>query len=115
MYEYQAKLKRVVDGDTIDVIIDIGFKMTTTQRIRLANINTPEIFRVKVDSPGYKEGIEAKNYVEKRFSDNQGRMRIETRKNVGKYGRYIGIIWLGDSNISLNDELFQKGYAEKSK
>jgi Kyanoviridae endonuclease len=44
MYEYKATLDRVVDGDTLDLIIDMGFKMTTNQRIRLANINTPETY-----------------------------------------------------------------------
>ena len=57
MYQYRAKLKRVVDGDTIDAIIDLGFKMTTEQRIRLKGINTPEIWRQKKDSQEYKRGM----------------------------------------------------------
>ena len=113
MYEYKAILDRVVDGDTLDAIIDVGFKMTTNQRIRLAHINTPETFRVKRTSKEYKKGVEAKHYVEKRLADNQNEMRIETYKNPGKYGRYLGIIWLGDSNISLNEELVEKGYAKR--
>lgn len=112
MYEYKAKLDRVVDGDTLDVFIDLGFKMTTNQRIRLAHVDTPETFRVKRTSKEYKKGMDAKRFVEKRLADNQNEIRIETYKHTGKYGRYLGIIWLGDSNISLNEELVQKGYAK---
>lgn len=113
MYEYKAKLDRIVDGDTLDVIIDVGFKMTTNQRIRLAHIDTPETFRVKHTSEEYKKGIMAKNYVKKRLADNQNEMKIKTYKRTGKYGRYLGVIELEDSDISLNDELVQKGYAKK--
>lgn len=112
MYEYKAKLERVVDGDTIDVIIDMGFKITTDQRIRLAHIDTPEIFRKKRDSEEYKKGIESKEYVEKRLADNQDEMKLLTYKNPGKYGRYLGVIILADSDKSLNDELVQKGLAK---
>ena len=113
MYEYKAELDRVVDGDTMDLNIDAGFKITTKQRIRLAHIDTPETYRVKKTSEEYKKGVEAKEYVEKRLADNQNEMKIITYKNPGKYGRYIGIIWLEDSDISLNDELVQKGYAKR--
>ncbi len=113
MYEYKAKLDRVVDGDTLDVIIDLGFKITTYQRIRLAYIDTPEISRVKHTSEEYKKGIAAMNYVKKRLEDNQNEMRLNTYKRTGKYGRYIGIVWLEDSDISLNDELVQKGHAKR--
>jgi len=113
MYEYNAKLDRVVDGDTLDLTIDVGFKITTNQRTRLAHIDTPETYRVKKTSDEYKKGIEAKEYVEKRLADNQNKMKINTYKSTGKYGRYIGIIWLEDSDISLNDELVQNGYARR--
>ena len=55
MYQYKAKVERIVDGDTIDVVIDLGFKITTNQRIRLAGINTPETYNVKKDSEEYPE------------------------------------------------------------
>ena len=113
MYEYKAKLDRVVDGDTVDLIIDVGFRMTTNQRIRLAHIDAPEIWRVKKTSEEYRKGIEAKKYVERRLEDNQNKVKIATYKGAGKYGRYIGIIWLEDSNMSLNDDLVQKGHAKR--
>lgn len=113
MYEYKAKLDRVVDGDTVDLIIDVGFKITINQRIRLAHIDTPEIFNVKKTTEEYEKGIAAMKYVEKRLADNRNEMKINTYKTIEKYGRYLGIIWLEDSDISLNDELVQKGYAKR--
>lgn len=111
MYQYKAKVEKVVDGDTIDVIIDLGFKITTHQRIRLAKINTPETYNVKKDSEEYQKGIAAKNYVEQRLATNNYEIKIETEKDTGKYGRYIGTILLADTTVSLNDELVEKGFA----
>lgn len=113
MYRYHAILKRVVDGDTIDTIIDLGFRMTTTQRIRLKGINTPEIWRQKKDSEEYKKGMEAKNFVIERFQQNNNAFTIVTDKEAGVYGRFIGTIIFDDSEESLNDELLRKGYAER--
>lgn len=115
MFEYKAKLEKIVDGDTIDVTIDVGFKITTNQRIRFAKVNTAEIFHADVNSSDYKKGLEAKEYVERRFKENNNEMRLETYKWPGMHGRYTGIIWLADSKISLNDELIQQGLAEKVK
>lgn len=112
MYKYKAKVERVVDGDTIDVVIDLGFKITTNQRIRLQGINTPETYIVKRDSEEYKKGMAAKQFVIERIEANANEVIVETNKNTGKYGRYIGIILLADSEISLNDELVEKGYAK---
>ena len=112
MYKYKAIVERVVDGDTLDIVIDLGFKITTTQRIRLAGIDTPETYNVKRDSEEYKKGIIAKEYVLQRIESNEHEAIIETDKDVGKYGRYIATVWLPDSNTSLNDELVQKGFAK---
>ena len=57
MYEYKAKFKRAVDGDTLDLIIDMRFKITTEQRVSLKGIDTPETWRKK-DSEEYKTGME---------------------------------------------------------
>lgn len=111
MYTYHAHVERVVDGDTMDLVIDLGFKITTNQRIRLRGINTPETYNVKKDSEEYKKGMAAKEYAIRRMEENQNKVLIETEKDVGKYGRYIGIIRLGDSSVSLNDELVQNGLA----
>ena len=111
MYQYKAKVERVVDGDTIDLNIDLGFKIITNQRIRLAGIDTPEIYSVKRDSEEYNRGMEAKQFVEDRMAANNNQVIIETDKLIGKYGRYIGTIRVADKEITLNDELVEKGYA----
>ena len=111
MYQYKAKVDRVVDGDTMDLIIDLGFKITTNQRIRLAGIDTPETYNVKRESEEYKKGKAAKDFVVKRLADNNNEVVIETDKLTGKFGRYIGTIHLADSEVSLNEELVDKGFA----
>lgn len=112
MYKYKAKVDRVVDGDTLDVVIDLGFKITTHQRIRLQGINTPETYNVKKGSEEYTKGMAAKLYVIERIEANGSEAIVETEKDTGKYGRYIGTVWLADSETSLNDELVEKGYAK---
>lgn len=112
MYIYKAKLERVVDGDTIDVVIDLGFKVTAHQRIRLQGINTPETYNVKKGSEEYKRGMVAKQFVIDRFTENNNEAIVETGKDTGKYGRYIGVIRLADNSTSLNDELVEKDYAQ---
>ncbi len=111
MFTYKAQVDRVVDGDTMDLVIDLGFKITTFQRIRLRGINTPETYNVKKDSEEYKKGMEAKNYVIARLNENNMEVIVETDKDVGKFGRYIGIIRLADKEQTLNDELVEKGLA----
>lgn len=112
MYEYKAKLERVVDGDTLDLVIDLGFKMTTEQRIRLKGVDTPEIWRQKKDSDEYKAGMAAVQYVKKRLEQNHNEMIIRTGKLTGVYGRYIGEVILADSKKSLNQELIDTGHAK---
>ncbi|MFV0593388.1 MAG: thermonuclease family protein [Draconibacterium sp.] len=111
MYTYHAKVNRIVDGDTMDLVIDLGFKITTLQRIRLRGINTPETYNVKKDSEEYKKGMLAKEYVIKRMEENNYEVIVETNKDVGKFGRYIGVIRLADSTTTLNDDLVEKGFA----
>lgn len=111
MYKYKAKVERVIDGDTLEVTIDLGFKITTFQKLRLAGINTPETYNVKKDSEEYQKGILSKNYVEKRISENNNMILIETEKVPEKYGRYVTKVFLEDSGKTLNDELVENGLA----
>jgi micrococcal nuclease len=111
MYKYKAEAVRIVDGDTIDCVIDMGFKITTNQRIRLSGINTPETYRQKKDSEEYKKGMAAKEFVKDRLKANKFKFIIETEKDPGVFGRYLGTIWLKDNKTSLNDELLQEGHA----
>jgi micrococcal nuclease len=112
MYEYRAQLKRVVDGDTVDLIIDLGFRMTTGQRVRLKGINTPETWHVKKDSAEYRAGKKAAEFVMNRFRLNKNSCIVKTDKDPGIYGRFIGTILFPDNEVSLNEELLNKGYAE---
>ena len=111
MYHYKAKVEKVVDGDTFDVIIDLGFKMTTNQRIRMSGINTPETYNVKKDSEEYQKGMASKLYMEQRLAANNYEIELVTEKTTEKYGRYLGTVTLPDSAVTLNDELVEKGFA----
>jgi len=110
MYEYKAKLDRVIDADTIDVIVDLGFYTRIKERLSLAGIDAPEVYGVKKGSREYLKGVEAKEFVEKRLQENNNEMIIKTDK-VGKYRRWIAEIFLGDSKKTLNQELVEQGLA----
>lgn len=113
MYKYDAKVIKVVDGDTIDVEIDLGFKIYISQRCRLEGINTPESRSKNKDE---KElGLKVKQYLIEQLINKT--VLVETEKQ-GKFGRYLAKIWLYkdfDKDIledkSLNQELIDKGYA----
>ena len=107
MYQYKASLNRIIDGDTIDVNIDLGFDVKIKQRVRLYGINTPEV-RTK-DLKEKEKGIEATEYLKKIL---QRTFIIQTILNKrGKYGRVLGIIWVKEENI--NERMVNEGYATK--
>lgn len=110
-YRYRATLERVVDGDTMDVRIDLGFYVTLRERVRLAEIDTPEIYSVSKDSEEYKKGIEAKEYVKRRLKENDNKLIIETEKR-GKWRRWLATVYLDDSSQTLNEELVELGLAK---
>ena len=110
MYEYKALLKRVVDGDTIDVYVDLGFSITMEMRLRLADIDTPEL-RSK-DEAEREAAQAAKKFVEDYIGNNP--LLIRTRKtSSGKerttFGRFVADIWVvrtdTASGLGLNPEL----------
>lgn len=104
MYEYKAKVIKVVDGDTVDYDVDLGFYMTARIRFRLARINTPEI-RGK-ERP---EGLAAKQWLIDTLQKSNNEITVKTGKTV-KYGRWIGELIINETN--LNDELVKTGHAE---
>ena len=114
MYQYKAEVLNVVDGDTIDCKIDLGFQVYTKKRIRLARIDTPEIHFVSKDSEEYEKGIESKKFVVKMIGRSDD-IIIDTKKvnNKGKYGRYIGEVYCikDGEKINLNDKLLEGGLA----
>lgn len=110
MYEYSAILDRVVDGDTIDVILDLGFDVHLKSRIRLYGINTPE---TRTRDPEEKEkGLAAKARVEELL---EGRNIIVQSKeyNRGKYGRVLAVIIVvnPEGRVNINEQLLQEGHA----
>ena len=108
MYEYAVKeIKKVVDGDTVDIVIDLGFSLTKKERVRLAGIDTPES-RTK-DLKEKELGLEAKEFLARRLQEGVGRnLKVKTEKD-GKYGRMLGWFIIGETN--LNEEMVHRGYA----
>jgi micrococcal nuclease len=111
MYEYRVRqVLKVVDGDTIDVVIDLGFDISFTSRVRLAGIDTPES-RTK-DAREKILGLEVKEYLKKAL-DGATDIVIRTEKvdSSEKYGRILGWLFINRQTDSLNMELVNKGYA----
>jgi micrococcal nuclease len=111
MYEYHVKkVTNVVDGDTIDVDIDLGFDISFSSRVRLAGIDTPES-RTK-DLAEKKLGLEAKEYVKSKIKDAKD-VVIKTEKmdSSEKYGRILGWLFLDGSKVSVNEQMIADGYA----
>jgi micrococcal nuclease len=111
MYEYRVKkVLKVVDGDTIDVDIDLGFNVSYTQRVRLAGIDTPES-RTK-DLKEKALGLEVKEHLNKQLKDALT-VTIKTEKpdSSEKYGRILGWLYINDDEKSLNEQMIEQGYA----
>jgi len=108
MYEYRIKeIVRVVDGDTVDVVIDVGFSLFLKQRVRLRGINCPELHRSK--SAGVGAGEMARDYAQKWFDQNP-KLLIRTYKD-DKYGRLLAEIISADTQQSINQDLIKTGHA----
>jgi len=108
------KINRVVDGDTIDVTIDLGFDLFKKERVRVAGVDTPEKRTRDLDEKAL--GIDATNWIkEKLESAVRGTddliIRTELVGGVGKYGRLLGWLYVGDSDVSLNEMMIAEGYA----
>lgn len=111
MYEYNIKkVTKVVDGDTIDVDIDLGFNISYAQRVRLAGIDTPES-RTK-DLREKALGLEVKDKI-KKLIDSAKTVIIKTElpDSTEKYGRILGWVYLDGAAKSLNEQLIEEGYA----
>ena len=117
MYRYKAKLIRVVDGDTIDVMVDLGFNVWVKKRVRLAHIDAYECrTRNKAEK---KKGLAAKARLEEAL-EKEEEFNL-TSLGVGKYGRCIGEVQLSKRYIrndkyygkSINEMLVKEGHAKK--
>ena len=109
-----TKINRVVDGDTIDVTLDLGFSLTKKERVRIAGVDTPEKRTRNLEE---KElGIDATNWLKDKIKDtltgdNELTIRTELVGGVGKYGRLLGWLYVGDDDYSLNEQMITEGYA----
>lgn len=113
LWHYRADVERVVDGDTLDLRIDLGFGVTLTgdeARVRLLDVDTAEIFGSSKGSDEYATGQRQKAFVEE-WIDQAGEQTwpvfIETRKDDerGKYGRWLAVIHRRNDGAKLNDDL----------
>ena len=106
MFEYQAKIDRVVDGDTVDAEISLGCSVAIKERLRLYGINTPET-RTR-DRAEKKRGLEAKRWLIDRLADKD--IIIHTHKDKkGKFGRYLATLFVDGENV--NQEMIDRGLA----
>ena len=111
MYEYFVKeVKNVVDGDTIDVVIDLGFDILFASRVRLAGIDTPESRTTNKAEKAL--GLEAKEYLKKQLKDAKSVViRTEKMDSSEKYGRILGWVYVNGDSESLNNKMINDGYA----
>ena len=111
MYEYFVKnVTNVVDGDTIDVLIDLGFDILFQSRVRLAGIDTPES-RTR-DLKEKALGLESKEYLKKQLKDAKSVIiKTEKMNSTEKFGRILGWLYVNGDTVSLNDKMINDGYA----
>ena len=109
-----VEINRVVDGDTIDVTIDLGFDLYKKERVRVAGVDTPE--KRTRDLEEKELGIDATYWLKEKLEgaisgDDELSVRTELVGGVGKYGRLLGWLYIGDSDLSLNEQMITEGYA----
>ena len=109
-----TEINKVVDGDTIDVTIDLGFDLYKKERVRIAGVDTPE--KRTRDLEEKELGLDATNWMKENLEgaidgDDELTIRTELKGGVGKYGRLLGWLYVGDEEISLNELMIQEGYA----
>ena len=109
-----TEITKVVDGDTIDVVIDLGFDIYKHERVRIAGIDTPE--KRTRDLEEKKLGIDATNWMKATLEDtingeHELTIRTELNGGGGKYGRLLGWLYVGDEEKSLNEQMIDEGYA----
>lgn len=114
MYTYKANVVRVVDGDTVDMNVDLGFDVWKRLRVRLKGIDTPEI-RTK-DLEEKERGYAAKNRLIELLESVDYQCILQTFSDKGKYGRWLGTIIIKDNNnfdLDVNQLLINEGLAKE--
>ena len=109
-----VSIDKVVDGDTIDVTIDLGFDLSKKERVRVAGIDTPEKRTRNLEEKAL--GLDATAWIKEHLEgaingDDDLIIRTELDGGVGKYGRLLGWLYIGDAVVSLNEKMIDEGYA----
>jgi len=109
-----TEINKVLDGDTIDVTIDLGFELYKKERVRIAGVDTPEKRTRNLEEKAL--GIDATDWLKGKLEgaingDDDLVIRTELEGGVGKYGRLLGWLYIGDGDLSLNEEMITQGYA----
>ncbi len=109
-----TQIDKVLDGDTIDVTIDLGFDLYKKERVRIAGVDTPEKRTRNLEEKAL--GIDATNWLKEKLEttiagDDELSVRTELVGGVGKYGRLLGWLYVGDDELSLNEQMITEGYA----
>ena len=109
-----TEINRVLDGDTIDVTIDLGFDLFKKERVRIAGVDTPEKRTRDLEEKAL--GLDATAWLKQKLEetikgDEELLIRTELKGGVGKYGRLLGWLYVGESDVSLNEQMITEGYA----
>ena len=109
-----VSVDKVLDGDTIDVTIDLGFDLYKKERVRIAGVDTPEKRTRDLEEKAL--GIDATNWMKGKLEDtingeDELIIRTELKGGMGKYGRLLGWLYVGDDTVSLNEKMIEEGYA----
>ena len=109
-----TEINRVLDGDTIDVTIDLGFDLYKKERVRVAGVDTPEKRTRDLEEKAL--GLDATNWMKEKLEgaidgDDELTIRTELKGGMGKYGRLLGWLYIGDDSVSLNEQMINEGYA----
>ena len=107
-------IDKVVDGDTIDVTIDLGFDLYKKERVRIAGVDTPEKRTRNLEEKAL--GLDATAWIKDKLEgaingSDDLIIRTELDGGVGKYGRLLGWCYIGDASVSLNEKMIDEGYA----
>jgi len=109
-----TEINKVLDGDTIDVTIDLGFDLFKKERVRIAGVDTPEKRTRDLEEKAL--GLDATNWMKEKLEgaiagDDELTIRTELVGGMGKYGRLLGWLYIGDAELSLNEQMITEGYA----
>ena len=109
-----VSIDKVLDGDTIDVTIDLGFDLYKKERVRVAGVDTPEKRTRDLEEKAL--GLDATYWLKRKLEDtisgeDELTIRTELVGGMGKYGRLLGWLYIGEDTVSLNEQMITEGYA----